>query len=951
MQRSRGLNQIETLASQTTITSSSRLARLLHRRYGEQCQQAGQIVWQTPDILSWEAWLSRCREEAEELGLTHGERLLSPAEAVIIWQRIIADSTPQLLDQQRTARAAQAAWQLQHDWCVTPTQLSGVVTSEVAAYRDWAAQYRQLLQKNGWLDLALWCEQLGDERVLSPLIASWRIAGESIGKHASSDCAEREQQGQLLAAPGFSFAGFDRLTATQRRLVDSLARLEVNVDLPDWGEQPAGEIAARLAADCREELLASAAWARQRLEQNPQQTLAVLVPDLIQRRSQVERLFRQVFQPGFLVDDPADQLPPFTLALGEPLADYRLIADTLNLLDLMPPGLAPELTPGLSSRLSREISLEVVSRALVSPFLLPAEPDADKAELDYQLRQLGRLQLSLADVGRVAGALSSNSNGRCKLGAIRNAVGGAIELLKALPREALPSEWRTIFSDWLQVWGWAAEMELDSDLYQTWSAWQELVGEFAALDRIVGRIDLRTARSQLRTLATQRRFQPLRSDAGLQVLASLEPWPDQFDAVWVVGMHDRALPMPVATNPFLPASLQQRYELPGSSPQVCLQEAQLRLRAWRLATAGEFVVSFPLQDEGRDHLGSPLFDWSTAQLVTADKQFLPAAQQLFAAGRSGSLLEHYADSTGLPISDDQRPFSAGAGLLQEQSDCPLKGYLLRRLGVHPIEEPTSMLDVMQRGSLVHRALEQFWQKVVSQQRLMELQGESLQAEIAAAVTAAIEQAKVDIPQLVQPNSWQLEHERLCHLLDSWLTQELERDGFTVTGFERQVEVVLGALHIHGRIDRVDTLIDGGEVVIDYKSGAVSAKPWFEERLRAPQLPLYQMAVDRPQAIAYAQLKPGDQKFVVAGESGFRKKKNIKEPAWEQLRESWQLALNQLAEEFMLGWAEVMPADNSVCRYCSLGLVCRIAERNPLEKLVGAEAGGVDSAADRWGGNQ
>ena len=949
MQRSRGLKQIETLASQTTITSSSRLARLLHRRYGEHCQQAGQMVWQTPDILSWEAWLSRCRDEAEELGLTHGERLLRPAEAVIIWQRIIADSTPQLLDQQRTARAAQAAWQLQHDWCVTPPQLNGVVTSEVAAYRDWATQYRQLLQKNGWLDLALWCQQLGDERVLSPLIESWRLTGDGTGQHASSNSAaqEQEQQGKLPAAPGLSFAGFDRLTAAQRGLVDALARLEVNVDLPDWSEQPAGEITARLAADSREELLAAAAWARQRLEQNPQQTLAVLVPDLLQRRSQVERLFRQVFQPGFLVDDPVDQLPPFTLALGEPLADYRLVADTLNLLDLIPLALSPQLTSGRS----REIPLEVVSRALVSPFLLPAEPDADKAELDYQLRQLGRLQLSLADVGRVAGVLSTNSNGRCELGAIRNAVGGAIELLKALPRTALPSEWRTTFSDWLQVWGWAAEMELDSDLYQTWSAWQELVGEFAALDRIVGRIDLRTARSQLRSLATQRRFQPLRSDAGLQVLASLEPWPDQFDAIWVVGMHDRALPMPVATNPFLPASLQQRYELPGSSPQVCLQEAQLRLRAWGLATAAEFVVSFPLQDEGRDHLGSPLFDWSSAQLVTADRQFLPAAQQLFASGRSGGLLEHYADSTGLPITDDQRPFSAGAGLLQEQSDCPFKGYLVRRLDVHPLEEPASTLDLMQRGSLVHTALEQFWQKVVSQQRLMELQGESLQAEIAAAVTAAIEQAKGDIPQLLQPNSRQLEHERLCHLLDSWLTQELERDGFTVTGFERQVEVVLGALIIHGRIDRVDTLTDGGEVVIDYKSGAVSAKPWFEERLRAPQLPLYQMAVERPQAIAYAQLKPGDQKFVVAGDSGFRKKKTSKEPEWDQLREGWRLALTQLAEEFVLGRAEVMPADNSVCRYCSLGLVCRIAERSPLEKLVGAEAGGVDSAADGWGGNQ
>ena len=141
-------------------------------------------------------------------------------------------------------------------------------------------------------------------------------------------------------------------------------------------------------------------------------------------------------------------------------------------------------------------------------------------------------------------------------------------------------------------------------------------------------------------------------------------------------------------------------------------------------------------------------------------------------------------------------------------------------------------------------------------------------------------------------------------------------------------MTVAGLSVSGRIDRVDKLADGRQVVIDYKSGEVSRNQWFDRRLVAPQLPLYQSHFDQPAGIAVAQLKPGKLGFVEAGEGGLsnsKRKKNSDEPSWPELRDIWADQLDGLAVEFLRGEAGVSPHKATVCRYCELQLVCRIGE--------------------------
>jgi len=505
---------------------------------------------------------------------------------------------------------------------------------------------------------------------------------------------------------------------------------------------------------------------------------------------------------------------------------------------------------------------------------------------------------------------------------VAEAVSQSLELLESLPRQALPSGWGRIFVDQQKIWNWPGDTPLDSALHQTLNAWQELISQFARLDASVGELTLQQARSLIQRLARQRRFQPLNSDAGVQILATLEPWPGQFDAIRVVGLDDQQFPASASANPFLPLALQRRLEMPGASPEQAQGDARRQLAAWGIA-GDQLSVSFAQTSHQGDHRGSPLIDWSDlkpeAALVVAP------AQRLFAAAQQAPLVETYTDSTGLPVMvGPEGPARVGAGLFQDQAECPFKAYLKRRLLTTVPEEPLPGLDALAQGSLVHQVLEQFWQAVGSSEALQQLDNAQRDQQITLAINTVIEGAAQQ-PGLDSEFAQQLERGRLTMLVSHWLPRELERQPFTVVGFEQPLELQVGDLLVNGRADRIDQLDDGRQVVIDYKSGEVKRKQWFSEPLIAPQLPLYQLAIDDPAGVAFAQLKPGKQKFVDVGEGGFKPGGHPKDPDWQVIRRQWQEALTGLAADYLAGNAAVAPAEPGVCNYCEFELICRVGE--------------------------
>ena len=72
------------------------------------------------------------------------------------------------------------------------------------------------------------------------------------------------------------------------------------------------------------------------------------------------------------------------------------------------------------------------------------------------------------------------------------------------------------------------------------------------------------------------------------------------------------------------------------------------------------------------------------------------------------------------------------------------------------------------------------------------------------------------------------------------------------------DVRVGPLRLSVRMDRVDE-VEGGEVLIDYKTGDASPNDWLTERPDAPQLPLYAILseADRLQGVAFGLVRAGE----------------------------------------------------------------------------------------------
>jgi hypothetical protein len=171
----------------------------------------------------------------------------------------------------------------------------------------------------------------------------------------------------------------------------------------------------------------------------------------------------------------------------------------------------------------------------------------------------------------------------------------------------------------------------------------------------------------------------------------------------------------------------------------------------------------------------------------------------------------------------------------------------------------------------------------------------------------------------------------------------------VVACEEQAVVSIAGLVLSLRLDRVDSLAQGGELLIDYKSGTgpSAIAMWMGERPDEPQLPLYHLARPTlPEALAFAQVRRGE-----CGFSGLSRDLGVAEGIarlsssrfanvfrdWPALLSHWRVTLAALATQFRSGAAPVDPKKGALtCRNCDLSALCRVSEVMDRGSLTLAE---------------
>jgi RecB family exonuclease len=171
---------------------------------------------------------------------------------------------------------------------------------------------------------------------------------------------------------------------------------------------------------------------------------------------------------------------------------------------------------------------------------------------------------------------------------------------------------------------------------------------------------------------------------------------------------------------------------------------------------------------------------------------------------------------------------------------------------------------------------------------------------------------------------------LQKVLAEWLNIEKSRSEFTVADTEAGRVIAIGGLQVRLRADRVDTLPDGSQIILDYKTGQLKSRGWEGERPDEPQLPLYCATSDKPVAgAAFAIIRVGELRFRGLTASGVSlpslTKMSIDPPIpFEPQLLEWRRVLEHLAEDFRAGKAEVDPKPGA-CDNCGLRALCRVRE--------------------------
>lgn len=873
------------------VTVNRRLSRYLQQRYDAFKMQQGGEVWPTPKIMPLSTWLQLLWQEYGFVA-AQPPSLINQHQAGLVWQQIIRESEQGsgLLNVMATARSASQAWGLMQQWNLTIDDLPSGHNPDVDAFRAWLAAYQQRCEQAGFLDEASLCRFLGD--------------------HLDELAPTLPRQVILF--------GFDEITPQVDCLLDGLKKQQVEIEI-----HQRVEIAAtpkRLACDSVEqELSVIASWLKQLQDKDKTGRTAVVVPRLRELRPRIEAIFDDVLQPANLLLPGSANIAPYDISLGSPLSEQPVIVTALRLL---------ELARG-------EMPLAAFGRLLMSPTWACDEAAyLARAEFDAWMRRRSSTQINLWQLRHWL----SRDDFSQSCAELADKIGALIELYDRLPRKALASEWAEHFKQLLQRQAWGTGRSLESNEFQAVEAWKAVLQQFAGLDQVSECMDLFSAVNQVRRLAFETVFQAQSRQQSIQVLGSLEAAGMQFDNLWLMGLSDDVWPDSSPANPFLPIALQVEHGMPHASVERELAFAQ-RMTDGFLSSAPNIVVSYCRREGDQDLRPSPLIE-HLPEITQQDLLDSGITASYRAKIHQSSRLQRLNDSQA-PAVDNAQAVAGGTGILKDQAACPFRAFAKYRLGARSLEEPRSALEASDRGNLVHEVLEGLWSQLRDQQTLLQLAEEDRHSMISTVVRTVIEKAAQASPKLFTERYTQLELERLQQMCDDWLALEAQRSGFEVIEIEQAESLDITGLKMNVRVDRVDRLASGEQLVIDYKTGlGASVAKWFDPRPDEPQLPLYCVARAEPvSALAFAQVNVRDYKMiglsdeleVGKGVNPFSKSKyNIGKPDWSALMAEWQHVLERLAQAFLAGYAEVDPKDYpTTCQYCDLTPLCRVNEATTL----------------------
>ncbi|WP_111640802.1 PD-(D/E)XK nuclease family protein [Marinimicrobium alkaliphilum] len=882
------------------VTANDRLRRHILASWNQHQQARGLSAWRAPRLAPLNRWLENHWQQLLERGYPGCTGIIATRhQRQLIWEQIIADSpdTQGLLQPEPLAQQADAALTSLQLWRIDPKSLrdDSFINSNTQCFLNWLDAFEKRLQLRG---------------MITPQTAQ-AIVGDAFA------------DGTLPTYPILHLVGFDDLPPLHQAILEQASAQQI--EHRDAGA-PDNQCRRTSAPDSDSEVRAAALWALEQLQRQPEASIGIIVPDLGQRRDQIERIFCEVFEPAAALPDVPRYTLPFNFSAGVPLGNTALIHSALGLL-----GLLKDHWP-----------LAHICSLMHSLFWSDADAELTlRTALTSRLRDLGKFEISGSDLRyhaqRLSEALSPEDAAPMATDLARR-LQHIDEQRHRLPRSASARYWASAFTHHLTLLGWPGSRRPDSQEYQQLGLWYELLETFAGLDATGSDLTLSQALRQLAQLAGQTPFQAQTPDSPIQILGVLEGAGLRFSHCWVLGLHHRQWPPVPAPNPLLPLDLQRREQMPHATAERELTFARSLTDNYRRC-ATDVIVSSPHGDDQGDATPSPLIralpETPMVELLGEHSSAFERYQQALAEAQE---LEAVPTANGPRfISSDKAP--GGSSLFKQQAACPFNAFAQLRLGARQPDPPVAGLSPAERGSILHEVLATLWTQLRNSDTLAGTDDDTLADMIRTATAASVQTVQQRRPRELGPVYCALEQERLQRIIGRWMALERERPAFEVIATEKIDVVEFAGLKLKLIIDRIDRLPNGELLLIDYKTGAsLSAKQWHSERPDEPQLPLYAVTQGTDvHAIAFAQLNPKALQWIGLGDLQ-SPLPGLHPPStdWDEQLGEWQSVLEKLARDFIDGDARVDFKDATAQRYSEELLPLNRA----LEKPKGSEPLGI-----------